>query len=96
MVERDRGHTLLVVLGGQMPAERAPKDISLESKVRYMIDCIESGHPSSREWIALNKFFRTLEGRGDARSKRLLDMISPIMAKYGQHGVPLKMEGDKT
>lgn len=94
---QSRGHTTIVLLhmkaampGSEVTSKMDTTPISLESRVKDMIDCIESGHPSSREWIALNKFFGTLQGRKDSRSKRLLAMIEPIMAKYGQHGVAIK------
>lgn len=73
-------------------SSRAPdlEKIPLETKVRDMLDLIESGHESAVEWITINKIFRHLKGRTDKRSKDILAMIRPVMAKYGQHDVAIK------
>lgn len=89
---KPRTHTTIVMV---MPAPgqgaKAPAPgISLEAKVRDMLDSIESGHPSAQDWIALNKFYDTIKDRTDSRCKNLRAMIEPIMSKYGQHGVSIK------
>lgn len=94
-------HTTVVVM--PMPdkatsSKKPEEGISLESKVKDMIDLIESGHNSSREWIALNKFYDSIKDRKDQRSQDLIKMIQPTMSKYGQFGVAIKSSkvGDRS
>lgn len=81
--------TIIIRLeSGGVPSKSEPVEkIPLETRVRDMIDCIESGHESAVEWITINKIYKHLEGRTDKKAKAILDMIQPIMSKYGQHGV---------
>jgi hypothetical protein len=60
---------------------------SIEEEVREAIDLIESGHDSYMEWKLLNKLAKELRTRKDARSKNLMEMIDPVLQKYGLHGV---------
>lgn len=60
---------------------------SVEEEVKQAIDLIESGHDSYTEWKLLNKLAKELRNRKDARSKNLMEMIDPILQKYGLHGV---------
>lgn len=92
--QQQQPHSTILIIHQQMPTERTdkklPEPISVESRVRDMIDCIESGYDSSVEWIALNKFYDSIRGRKDGKAKNLIRMIEPVMAKYGQHGVAIK------
>ena len=72
--------------------EPQDKQSSVEEEIRNAIDMVESGHDSAVEWKVLNKFARVLRDRKDDRSKALLKMIEPVMAKYGMAGVS---EGDQ-
>lgn len=61
---------------------------SIEDDVRQAIDCIESGYDSVVEWKMINKLHKELKTmKKTARIKNLLDMIEPVMSKYGLHGV---------
>lgn len=62
-------------------------EISIEEEVREAIEKIDSGHDSYVEWKLLNKLAKELRSRKDARSKNLLEMIDPVLQKYGLHGV---------
>lgn len=64
------------------------REKSLEEEIRYMIDCIESGHDSSVEWRALNRLYKVLRTKKSPRAKRLIEMMEPTLQKYGVHGVP--------
>jgi hypothetical protein len=48
---------------------------------------IESGHDSYVEWKLLNKLAKELRVRKDQKSKNLMEMIDPVLQKYGMHGV---------
>lgn len=65
---------------------------SVEDEVREALELIESGHDSHIEWKLLNKLARELRPRKDARSKNLMEMIDPVLQKYGMHGVEEKGE----
>lgn len=60
---------------------------SVEEQVRQAIEMIDSGHDSYVEWKLLNKLAKELRLRKDARSKNLMEMIDPVLQKYGMHGV---------
>lgn len=63
---------------------------SIEDEVRKAIELIDSGHDSYVEWKMLNKLARELRTRKDKRSKNLMEMIDPVLSKYGMHGVSEK------
>lgn len=60
---------------------------TVEEQVRQAIEMIDSGHDSYVEWKLLNKLAKELRSRNDARSKNLMEMIDPVLQKYGLHGV---------
>lgn len=60
---------------------------SVEEEVKEAIEKIDSGHESYVEWKLLNKLAKELRSRKDARSKNLMEMIDPVLSKYGMHGV---------
>jgi hypothetical protein len=68
----------------QTVVEKGP---SVEEQVRQAIEMIDSGRDSYVEWKLLNKLAKELRSRKDARSKNLLEMIDPVLQKYGLHGV---------
>lgn len=61
--------------------------ITIEEEVRQTIEMIESGHDSYVEWKLLNKLAKELRVRKDQKSKNLMEMIDPVLQKYGMHGV---------
>lgn len=63
------------------------EESSIEDDVREAIEKIDSGHDSYVEWKLLNKLAKELRSRKDARSKNLMEMIDPVLQKYGLHGV---------
>lgn len=67
-----------------VPASPTPK-LSPEEKVRDALDCIESGHDSHKEWLFLNKVYKTLRGKNSPRAKNLCKMIEPVLSKFGYH-----------
>lgn len=95
---KPKSGAVLIILKKTVPAPSETKGkvplseqkLSVETKVHDMIDCIESGHNSSVEWIALNKFYNSIKDRKDQRSKDLRKMIEPCLSKYGQHGVGIR------
>lgn len=73
----------------EKPAPEAPKKPTVEEKVRYALECIESGFDSHQEWIMLNKLYHDLmnmKNKND-RVQNLIKMIQPTLAKYGYHKV---------
>lgn len=68
------------------------EETSVEEEVRKAIELIDSGHDSYVEWKLLNKLAKELRPRKDARSKNLMEMIDPVLQKYGMHGVEEKGE----
>lgn len=68
------------------PSPTCPPKVSIEEHVKDCIECIESGHNSSIEWITINKLYRDLEKRkATPRVQNLKKMIEPTLAKYGYH-----------
>lgn len=65
----------------------AKDEKSVEEEVREAIEKIDSGHESYVEWKLLNKLAKELRSRKDAKSKNLMEMIDPVLSKYGMHGV---------
>ena len=64
--------------------------VSIEDKVRDMIDHVETGYNSKQEWYTLYKLFRGLlnSPKKGPRVQNLINMIRPVMAKYGYHETP--------
>jgi hypothetical protein len=61
---------------------------SVEEKVRYALDCIESGHKSEQEWLLVNKLYKNIcqHKKPNQRMQNIKDMIEPVLKKYGYHG----------
>jgi hypothetical protein len=58
----------------------------IESEIRSLIDCIESGYDSHVEWLTLKKLYKVLcMCKNTSRNQRLKGMIEPILSKYGYH-----------
>lgn len=60
----------------------------LEDEVRDALDLIDSGYKSDVEWVMINKLYAelcSLKNPSD-RAKNLLNMINPVLAKFGYHG----------
>lgn len=82
-----------VMLEVGLPSERSSepgvRPVSIEEKVKDALDSIDSGYKSDVQWIMINKLYKDLSARR-GKSKRidnLLNMIEPVMAKYGYHKV---------
>jgi len=63
-----------------------PQEASPEEQVKQAIDMIDSGHDSTVEWKLLNRLARQLRKKKDPRSKALMEMIDPVLMKYGMMG----------
>lgn len=72
----------LVQSQAQQPAQR-----SIEEEIRHALDCIESGHDSGVEWLMVCKIYKQLLSleKPSPKAKNILDLITPIMSKYGYH-----------
>ena len=74
----------------EMPKEtKYGKPKTTEQKVREAIDLINSGHESKIEWRFLNSLYAKLKAmpKKTDRIHNLMDMIEPVLAKHGMHGV---------
>lgn len=70
------------------PEQKKPAPPPLEDRIRNMLDLVDSGHPSHREWLTINKLYRDLKGREqNPRIENLISMIEPILSKFGYHEV---------
>ena len=84
---------ILIATGTPEPEQtsaraQAAAKVPIEDQVRDAIECIESGRNSSVEWIMLNKLYAELRKRKPTpRIKNLIQMIEPVLAKYGYHKV---------
>jgi len=84
---------LKILLAMEPPSKEKTKDCAcddkatIEEEVRQAVEMIESGHDSYVEWKLLNKLAKELRDRKDPKSKNLMDMIDPVLSKYGMHGV---------
>lgn len=75
----------------EMPEPKAEKSsekllpLSVEDKVRSALDLIDSGHESRVEWSMINRLYKALcnAPKKNKRMQNLLDMIEPVLAKYG-------------
>jgi hypothetical protein len=72
-------------------AEPKPQKLSVEDKVRHALDLIESGHTSRVEWKMINGLYTELKKmKPSPRVSNLIDMIKPVLAKFGYHDVGAK------
>lgn len=79
---------ILLDLPPPPPAPQAMShSVSVEEKVRDALNLIDSGHESPVEWRMVCRLFRHLQEKGkiSRREQNLLDMIQPVLAKYGYH-----------
>lgn len=67
------------------PAKVQP--VPVEERVKDLLDTVESGYHSGTEWITLRKLYQSLlPKRGKSqRIDNLINMIGPVMGKYGYH-----------
>lgn len=73
------------------PTQEYPEAQPIESRVRELLEKLESGHESHREWLVLNSLYRDLSARKQSpRVRNLMGMIEPILGKYGYHKVASK------
>lgn len=71
------------------PVQQRPQ-VTVEDRVRDALDCIDSGYESPVEWRMVVRLFDYLLGKGkrSPREQNLVDMIQPILAKYGYYESP--------
>lgn len=64
-----------------------PKE-SVEDKVKAALECIDSGYDSNVEWSMINRLYRDLKAlkKPNDRAKNLVNMIEPVLAKFGYFG----------
>jgi hypothetical protein len=62
---------------------------SVEDKVREALECIDSGYESHVEWLMIGGLYKKLKqlARPSPRALNLIEMIEPVLAKYGYHKV---------
>lgn len=77
---------LLIELPPPPPVELRPQ-ISVEDRVRDALNCIDSGHESPVEWRMVSRLFSYLQEKAQRsrREQNILDMIQPVLAKYGYY-----------
>lgn len=63
---------------------------SVEEQVRDALDLIDSGKSSHVEWKMINRLYASLKNKKSPRARNLVQMIEPVMSKYGQHGTSEK------
>lgn len=70
------------------PPEPAPCGPSVEDQVHDALQEIESGRDSGVQWLMLNKLAKALRAQKklNPRQQNVLDMIEPLLNKYGYHG----------
>lgn len=81
---------LNILLEMEAPKEKYPveKSNSIEDDVKEAIECIESGYDSVVEWKMINRLYKELRSmKKNPRIENLIQMIEPVMSKYGLHGV---------
>lgn len=67
--------------------------VSIEDKVKHMIELVESGYRSNVEWRTLNKLYADLKDmKSTPRIQNLMQMIEPVLAHYGYHKVSTNAE----
>lgn len=94
-----KANSIKVMLELPMPAPapavqkklETPK-VPIEDKVREALECIDSGYESGVEWAMINGLYRSLckLKKPSPRARNLIEMIEPVLAKFGYHGVSSK------
>lgn len=61
------------------------KKVSVEDKIRQMLDLIDTDHSDHVDWETLRRLYNKLQSikAPSRRQKNLIDMITPVMEKYG-------------
>lgn len=89
-----KGISLCLQLDVPSPQETSEAESvpSVEDKVRSALDLIDSGYHSNVQWLTVNKLYKQLQDmpKKSKRVQNLIDMIEPVLAKYGYHGVSSK------
>lgn len=83
--------------GPQVPVMDREKDDRpcIEDQVREALDCIDSGYESHVEWLMIGGLYRKLKqlARPSPRALNLIEMIEPVLSKYGYHKVAPSPKG---
>jgi dUTPase len=62
--------------------------MSVEDKVRHALQLIDSGYRSDVEWSMINRLYKSLlRAPKNERTQSLIEMIKPVLAKFGYHEV---------
>lgn len=69
------------------PAEKSAQcmPLSVEDRVRDLMERIDSGMDSTVEWNMLRRIYRSLRGINNSRAKNLIKMMEPILHKNGYY-----------
>ena len=93
-VQKKNSTQIMISLSVPSPESTAKKEeiksTPLEDEIRDALELIDSGHESHVEWIMINKVFKALQDRPkkSPRVQNLINMIQPVLSKYGYHGTP--------
>lgn len=71
------------------PGKEECKKLSIEDQVHDALELINSGLDSQVDWIMINRLYQVLceIKKKTPRVTNLLNMIEPVLSKYGYHGV---------
>lgn len=73
-----------------MPTEKSkyPQPPSAEQQIREALDLIDTGCESYVEWKMINKAYKQLLTLPrNEKNQNLINMIEPVLAKFGYHRV---------
>jgi hypothetical protein len=83
---------IVLEVGMPTPSSEKPEECkqSPEEQVREALEVIDSGEESKVEWILVNKLYKQLKSlkKPNSRARNLIQLIEPVLAKYGYHKVP--------
>lgn len=77
-----------------MPPRQTPeqekarkKECTIEQDVRDALEKIDSGFDSHVEWLMIRGLYKRLSaiGKPSKKAKNLMEMIEPVLAKYGYY-----------
>lgn len=71
------------------PPKKEEHKPSIEEEVREALEKIDSGYESHVEWLMIGGLYEKLKqlAHPSPRARALIEMIEPVLAKYGYHKV---------
>lgn len=77
-----------IIINIPMPAKEYPESFkcpSVEDKVRHLLDLIDTEYSTPADWETLRRLFNMLNAvkKPNKRQKNLIELIKPVMEKYG-------------